>query len=85
MLKEEQPTLRPVNIVKHDRKGTIVKWSIEKMAPGEQRIITYKIKSKLSILGGVTLPVAVAKFDAAGRKRTTSSNAPLVGFSGGTV
>ncbi len=82
VIKEEQVTIKPVNVVKHERKGTIVKYKIDKMSSGEQRIITYKIKSKLSILGGVTLPVAVGKFEVSGKHRTTNSNAPLVGFSG---
>ncbi len=75
-------TLKPDKAVKHERKGTLVKWSIESIDPGEERVISYKIKSKLSILGGMTLPSAAVKFDAGKRHRTANSNSPVVGFIG---
>ena len=38
-------------------------------------MINYKIRSKLSILGGLTLPVALVKFQgASGRERVVCSN-----------
>jgi len=73
-------TLKPDKVVKHERKGTLVKWGIESIDPGEERVISYKIKSKLSILGGVTLPSAAAKFEAGKRTRTANSNKAVIGF-----
>ena len=75
-------TLKPDHIVRHDRKGTLIKWNIDAIDPGEERVISYKIKSKLSILGGVTLPSAVIKFDAGKRHRTANSNKAVLGFVG---
>lgn len=75
-------TLKPDKVIKHERKGTLVKWSIDAIDPGEERVISYKIKSKLSILGGVTLPSAAAKFTAGKRHRTANSNTPVIGFIG---
>jgi len=70
--------LKPDKVVRHEGKGTIVKWHIDSIDSGEERIISYKIKSKLSILGGVTLPVAAAKFEAGKRHRTANSNSPVI-------
>ena len=75
-------TLKPDNVVKHEKKGTLVKWNIDSIDPGEERVISYKIKSKLSILGGVTLPSAAAKFTVGKRHRTSNSNSPIIGFIG---
>jgi len=75
-------TLKPDKVVKHERKGTLVKWSIDSIDPGEERVISYKVKSKLSILGGVTLPSAAAKFVVGKRHRTANSNTPVIGFIG---
>jgi len=72
-------TLAPTKTLRHDRKGTIAKWEIDGLDPGEECIITYKIRSTLSILGGVSLPGAVAKFVTAhGRQPTTKSNVATI-------
>lgn len=75
-------TLKPDKAVQHEKKGTLVKWSIEHIDPKEERVISYKIKSKLSILGGVTLPSAAVKFEAGKMHRTANSNTPVIGFLG---
>ncbi len=70
MYKEfEEGTLRPTSILKHEKKGTIVKWSIRALEPGEERIIHYKVKTRLSIIGSLSLPITVAKFRVEGRQR----------------
>ena len=55
-------TLKPIKVLPHDKKGTIVKWFIEGLEPFEERVITYRIKSNLNILGGLTLPLCIMKF-----------------------
>ncbi|MBU0757403.1 MAG: hypothetical protein KKF44_05005 [Nanoarchaeota archaeon] len=68
-------TLEPSKILIHDKKGTIAKWEIKSLEPFEERVITYKIKSKLNIIGGVTLPAARIKFDTKkGNERVVFSN-----------
>jgi hypothetical protein len=76
VIKEEAlGTLQPTKILRHERKGTLVKWRLDSLDKLEERIITYKIRSKLSILGGLTLPVAVVKFQGmSGRERVVCSN-----------
>ncbi len=67
-------TLNPVTI-KNLEKGTLLKWQMELLEPGEERIIYYNVRNKLSVLEGLTLPVAVAKFTVAGNvERSTKSN-----------
>jgi len=79
----EVGTLAPAKVIRHERKGTIVRYEVGDIMPYEERVISYRVKSTLSILGGVSLPVAVSKFTTAtGKERTTQSNAPKVKFLG---
>ncbi len=55
-------SLHPTKVLKHEKRGTILKWEIESLEPGEEVVITYSIKSKLSILGTFTIPPAVARY-----------------------
>ncbi|MBN1644803.1 hypothetical protein JW851_02020 [Candidatus Woesearchaeota archaeon] len=76
-------TVNPDKIIHNDTQGTILKWHIDQIDSGEERLISYKIRSKLSILGGVTLPVAVAKFNTEkGKVRHSNSNKARIGFLG---
>ncbi|RLE46071.1 hypothetical protein DRJ22_02865 [Candidatus Woesearchaeota archaeon] len=73
-------TLQPTKITKHEYKGTLLTWEIGNLEPGEQRIITYRIKSKLNIIGGLTLPVAAVKYQDQGQEKETTSNKPKITF-----
>ena len=51
--------------------------------PYEERVISYKVKSTLSILGGVSLPPAVSKFTTStGRERNAGSKPASIKFLG---
>lgn len=68
-------TLKPNKVLRHDVKGTLLKWDIDKLEGYEERMITYKIKSKLSILGTLKLSPAIAKFkNKKGKITITHSN-----------
>ncbi|MBN2422113.1 hypothetical protein JXB41_02710 [Candidatus Woesearchaeota archaeon] len=68
-------TLEPTKILVHDKKGTIVKWELKSLEPFEERVITYRIKSKLNIVGGISLPPTKIKFDTKkGKERVIFSN-----------
>jgi hypothetical protein len=54
-------TMKPATIF-NDGRGVMVKWEIENLDKHEERILAYKIKSKLSILGQFTLPKASLRF-----------------------
>jgi hypothetical protein len=71
----ELGTLKPSKVLKHAKKGTLIKWEMEEIDPHEERILAYKIRSKLSVLGEFTLPVAVVKYRGiSGRERVSHSN-----------
>ena len=67
-------TLHPTQILKHERKGTIIKWLIEDLEAGDERVISYKIKSHLSILGEFSLTPTIGKFNLKGKEIITHSN-----------
>ena len=76
-------TLTPTKIIRHERRGTIIKYEVGDILPYEERVISYKVKSTLSILGGVSLPPAVSRFvTATGKERTTGSKAAKIEFLG---
>ena len=68
-------SIEPVTINRSAKTGTIVKWEFSHIEGYEERIITYKIESKLSILGGLSLPPTLIKFqDKKGRPIKVKSN-----------
>jgi len=81
LIPEQSYTIEPVSVTKSENKGTLIKWNVGKIDTKEHRIITYNIRSKLSILGGLKLPVAVAKFKTEYRVRETTSNPVSIRFS----
>jgi hypothetical protein len=44
------------------KEGTTLHWSLGDLESKEQRVLVYRMKAKLNILGSVTLPRAVAEF-----------------------
>ncbi len=54
--------LEPTKIIDHENKGTIIKWSLPEVERLEERIVSYKIKSKLSIIGNFRLSPAYIRF-----------------------
>lgn len=57
----------------HQEKGTIIHWNMDFTAQ-EERLITYYIRTKLSILGGFRLPPAALRFDIEGKEVKVRSN-----------
>lgn len=66
--------LRPTKIIKHEKKGTLLKWVIESLDANDEVIISYKIKARLSILGQFVMPRAVGRYTKKGKERLTYSN-----------
>ena len=71
--------MQPSKILKHEKKGSIIKWSIDELHVGEERVISYRIKSRLPIIGDFTLESAVARFKHQGKERISHSNTLSVG------
>ncbi len=61
-------TLRPKEI-NHTKHGTRVTWSLVELDAHEQRIITYKVRAKLNILGTFSLPRATVEFGKGKRRK----------------
>lgn len=55
-------TLKPSKIVRHSKKGTLIRWDFPSVDGYEERIISYRIHSKLGIVGNLVLPSAVVRF-----------------------
>jgi len=73
-------SLQPSKIMRHEkRKNTIVKWEINNLEPTEERVLSYRIKTKLSILGGFSLPATTAVFKYEEKTQTTVSSRLNVG------
>ena len=73
-------SLQPNKVLKHEKKGTtIVKWTIDALDASEERVLSYRIKSKLSILGSFGLPTATASFKSNNKVFTSTSNRLSVG------
>jgi hypothetical protein len=72
---EAMGNILPSKVLRHEKKGTMLKWSIDSIEPYEERVIIYKIKSKLTIFGRFTLPSTMIKFkDDAGGDYIVYSN-----------
>jgi len=67
-------TLQPIKILKHDIKGSLLKWIIDDLGAGEERVITYRIRAVLSIIGAFSLPSATAKFTLNNEQKISRSN-----------
>ncbi len=68
-------TIRPTKLINTRKKGTLIKWEIPNLEPYEERIITYKLKSRLSIIGGIVLLPCLVKFKTTnGKEVRTRSN-----------
>jgi len=69
-------TVKPSKIMKHESQGyTVVRWDLDELDPNEDRLITYRMKSRLSIFGNFDLPRAKVKYKtSAGKKRVVRSN-----------
>ncbi len=69
-------TVRPSKIMKHESQGyTVVRWDFDELDPQEDRLITYRMKSKLSIFGNFELPRAKVIYKTkTNKKRVVRSN-----------
>ncbi|MFT4261529.1 MAG: hypothetical protein ACMXX9_03800 [Candidatus Woesearchaeota archaeon] len=56
-------SLKPTKVTNTSKKGTILNWNFESLDALEERIVTYKIRSTLRIVGDLSLPKARVKFE----------------------
>ena len=72
----ELGTLKPREI-KHLKKNTVVTWFLAELDSGEHRIITYKIRAKLHIVGTFSLPRASVEFKKSKRTKGKAYSNPF--------
>ena len=70
----ELGTLKPQEVQHNTKKGTMVKWILSEVEAKEQRLITYKVKAKLNIVGTFSLPRATVEFHRGKKQRKAYSN-----------
>jgi hypothetical protein len=72
---DKEENMHTLRVYTNQREGSIVKWNLETLERYEERILTYRVKSKLSIVGGLTLPRSLLRFtDDSGQEQVTRSN-----------
>ncbi len=74
---EEFGTLKPTK-VQQGTKGRRFIWEIGELAPQEERILSYKITSKVKLIGETRLPSAVVQFTSAKGKVISEHSASIV-------
>ena len=80
--KHELGSAQPSKVIKGKR-ATIIKWNMDHFEPHEERIITYRLESKLKLVGSVQFPKSIVKFkDIEGRLLRTRSNKPTLELGG---
>ena len=73
-LPHEYGTLKP-NSTRSGVAGSLVIWEISELLKGEERVISYKMKSKVNSLGKITIPRAICRYkDKMGKLYIVKSN-----------
>ncbi len=71
-LPSEFGTMHPK--INKGQRGSELIWEIIALSRGEERIFTYKVRSKFKVIGSQTLPLAIAKYTKGGRTLIVTSN-----------
>lgn len=72
-------SMQPHAILQHPKKGILIKWAIETLEPGDERVLSYKMKSRLAILGEFNLPAATARCKIGDKVIISNSNRVSIG------
>jgi hypothetical protein len=70
-------TLKPK--LKRKEEGTVLTWRIPSLKAGEERVITYRIKPVVNIIGTLKLPGAKVSFTLKKKKQARKSGSVLIG------
>lgn len=76
-------TLRPIKEEKGSR-GVRLTWKIHQLVSGEERIITYHVDSKVTVIGQITLPYAFIRYRG-DSKKLSSSRSNSVTYNSGMI
>ena len=72
-------SMQPHAILQHPKRGIMIKWAIDALEPGDERVLSYKMKSRLAILGEFNLPAATARTKVGNKVIISNSNRVSVG------
>ena len=72
-------SMQPHAVLQHPKKGLMIKWTIDTLEAGDERVLSYKMKSRLAILGEFNLPSANARCKIGNKVIITNSNRVSVG------
>jgi len=72
-------SMQPHAILKHPKRGLMIKWSIDALEPGDERVLSYRMKSRLAILGEFNLPAATARCKVGDKVVISNSNRVSIG------
>ncbi|HII16355.1 TPA: hypothetical protein HA361_00405 [Candidatus Woesearchaeota archaeon] len=67
-------TLPPTKILRHQARGSIIQWEIGNLDPSEERVLEYRIRSTLSIIGDFTILPSAIRYSLNKKERVTHSN-----------
>lgn len=69
-------TVKPIRKERED--GIELIWKIRSMKPGEERVLHYKLRSKIGVIGPVALPKASVECELEGKRTIKKSNSPKI-------
>ena len=72
-------SMQPHALLKHPKGGIVIKWNIETLEAGDERVLSYRMKSRLAILGEFNLPAATARAKVGEKVIISNSNRVSVG------
>jgi len=72
-------SMQPHAVMQHPKRGVMIKWTIESLEPGDERVLSYKMKSRLPVLGEFNLPAATARAKVGNKVIISNSNRVSVG------
>ena len=72
---EKDDSYNATRLYRNEKEGSVVKWNLDSLEKYEERIFTYRVRSKLSIIGGLHLPRTIIRFsDEQGSEQVSRSN-----------
>ncbi len=67
-------SIQPHAILRHPKRGLMIRWNVEALEPGDEKVLSYKMKSRLSILGEFSLQAATARAKVGNKVIISNSN-----------
>lgn len=67
-------TLKPSKVMKNEKGEYLINWYMESLDSGEERVLSYNVKSKLPVIGGFTLNPTKAKYKVNEKYKISNSN-----------